>query len=272
MEGCAELTLHSLPIGQKKTFLVLHLHRLRCHRCGALRQESRDVAADRKSYTLALARLVGDLCEQMTLQAVADYVGLNWETVKDILKAELRRRVKRRRLRSVRTLAIDEVAVRKGHRYVTVVVDLDSGCVLFVLPGRDHAGLGPVFARLRAAGAKLLAIAVDMSAAYLKAIRLFAPPTVAVVHDPFHLVAALNDVLDQVRCLQQRRMQEQGQPVLKGGRYLLLAGSETVKQQPAKQRRLEALLALNSTLHKVYLLKEDFRLLCVEPVRQAVCD
>ena len=44
LEGLVELTLHSLPIGAKKTFLVLHLHRLRCHRCGALRQESREVA------------------------------------------------------------------------------------------------------------------------------------------------------------------------------------------------------------------------------------
>ena len=269
LEGCNQLTLHSLPIGNKKTFLVLHLHRLRCHQCGALRQESRDVAADRKSYTLALARLVAQLCEQMTLQAVAHYVGLNWETVKDILKAQLRRRLKRRCLRRVRTLAIDEVAVRKGHRYLTVVVDLDSGSVLFVLPGRDHQSLRPVFARLRAAGAKLLAIAVDMSAAYLKGIRLFAPPTVAVVHDPFHLVAALNHVLDQVRALQQRRLQEQGQRVLKGGRYLLLAGSETLKQQPAKQRRLDALLALNGTLHKVYLLKEDFRLLWSQPDKKS---
>jgi hypothetical protein len=58
---------------------VLHLHRLRCHRCGALRQESRDVAPARKRYTSALARLVLELCEQMTILAVARYVGLDWE-------------------------------------------------------------------------------------------------------------------------------------------------------------------------------------------------
>lgn len=195
----------------------------------------------------------------MTLQSVAHYVGLDWETVKELVKAQLRRRLKRRRLRRVHTLAIDEVAVRKGHRYLTVVVDLDSGLVLFVVPGRDHQALRPVFARLRAARAPLRAIAVDMSAAYLKAIQLFAPPGVAVVHDPFHLVAALNDVLDQVRRTEQQRLQGQGKRVLKGGRYLLLANGEDLPPQCAKADRLQALLAANETLHKVYLLKEDLR-------------
>lgn len=269
LEGRTELTLHSLPFGSKKTFLVLHLHRLRCHHCGALRQESRDLAQDRKSYTTALGRLAVDLTAHMTLQAVADYVGLDWETVKDLLKTELRRRVKRRRLRNVHTLAIDEVAVRKGHRYLTVVVDLDSGCVLFVVPGRDHQALRPVFARLRAARAKLRAIAVDMSAAYLKAIQLFAPPTVAVVHDPFHLVAAINDVLDQIRRIEQQRLEQQGKRVLKGGRYLLLANAEDVAPDSAKADRLQALLSANETLHKVYLLKEDLRQLWSQPDKQA---
>ena len=269
LEGRVELTLHSLPIGKKKTFLVLHLHRLRCHRCGALRQESRDVAGERKLYTTALGRLAVELAEHMTLQSVADYVGLDWETVKDLLKDELRRRVKRRRLRRVHTLAIDEVAVRKGHRYLTVVVDLDSGQVLFVIPGRDHQALRPVFARLRAARAKLRAIAVDMSAAFLKGIQLFAPPGVVVVHDPFHLVAAINDVLDEVRRCEQQRLEGQGKRVLKGGRYLLLANGEDLPSQPAKASRLQALLAANQTLHQVYLLKEDLRRLWSQPDKQA---
>jgi transposase len=268
-EGCTAVTLHSLPLGRKKSFLVLHLHRLRCHRCGALRQESRDVAPARKRYTSALARLVLELCEQMTLLAVARYVGLDWETVKDILTSELRRRVKRRRLSRVRTLALDEIAVRKGHRYLTVVVDLDSGCVLFVVPGRDHLALQPVFARLRAARAKLVAIAVDMSAAYLKAIQLYAPKDVTVVHDPFHLVAAMNEVLDQIRRTEQNRLEQQGKQVLKGGRYLLLGARERVHQQPRQRSRLGALLEANQTLHKVYLLKEDLRQLWSQKDKKA---
>jgi transposase len=258
-QGCSQVTLRSLPLGRKKSFLVLHLYRLRCLDCGELRQESRDVAAPRKRYTFALARLVLELCEQMTIQAVADYTGLDWETVRDLLKTELRRRVRRRRFSRVRRIAIDEIAVRKGHRYLTVVVDLDSGCVLFVVPGRDHRALLPVFARLRAARAKLVAIAVDLSAAYFKAIQLYAPPGVTVVHDPFHLVAAMNQVLDEIRRSEQNRLEKQGKKVLKGARYLLLGAQERVQHKPRRHSRLQELLAANQTLHKVYLLKEQLR-------------
>ena len=65
LEGCAEVTVRTLPIGRRRVFLVLHLHRLRCRRCGALKQEPRDLAPPRKSYSFALARLVLDLCQQM---------------------------------------------------------------------------------------------------------------------------------------------------------------------------------------------------------------
>jgi transposase len=258
-EGCSQYPLRSLPVGPRHTFLVLHLYRLRCHHCRALRQESRDVAQERKRYTSALARYVVGLCEQMTLSAVAQQVGLDFETVKDILKSHLRRRLRRRRLRQVRRLAIDEVAVRKGHRYLTVVVDLDSGQVLFVVPGRDHTVLGPVFAALRCARARIVAIAVDMSGSYLKGIQTFGPKDVTIVHDPFHLVAAMNQVLDEVRRLEQQRVEEQGKRVLKGARFLLLAGSESLTDQPSKQIRLQALLALNERLSQAYLLKELFR-------------
>jgi transposase len=91
LEGCAEVKVRTLPIGKRRVFLVLHLHRLRCRRCGKLKQEPRDIAAPRKSYSLALARLVLDLCQQMTLSAVAQYLQLNWHVCKDILLSDLSR-------------------------------------------------------------------------------------------------------------------------------------------------------------------------------------
>ena len=94
---------------QRSVFLILHLHRPRCRRCGKLKQEPRDVAAPRKSYSFALARLVLDLCEQMTLSAVAQYLQLNWHLCKDILRSVLRRKKERLRLRHVRRIAIDEI-------------------------------------------------------------------------------------------------------------------------------------------------------------------
>ena len=143
---------------------------------------------------------------------------------------------------------------------MTVVVDLDTGEVLFTAEGRDHTCLRLFFLRLRRAHAKLKAIAVDMSSAYLKAIKKYAPDHVAVVHDRYHVVANMNDVIDKVRRDEQNRLEAEGKKVIEGARYLLLYGKEKLADKPDKQARLDELLAANETLHKVYLLKEALRL------------
>jgi transposase len=259
----------TLPIGKKPVFLVLLLHVLKCKDCGAILRESRDVADPLKSYTRKFAQLVLELSKEMTIQAVARYLGVGWDLVKSIIKENLERKVKRRSFRKVRYIAIDEIAVHKGHHYMTVVVDLETGQVLFTAKGRDHECLKPFFQRLRHARAKLKAIAVDMSSAYMKAIKQYGPKGVAVVHDHYHLVSNMNDVVDKVRRDEQNRQEkEEDQKLIKGSRYLLLRGKEKLAKLPDKQSRLDALLEVNETLHKVYLLKEDVRLFWSQPSKE----
>jgi transposase len=142
---------------------------------------------------------------------------------------------------------------------MTVVVDIDTGHVLYTAKGKDQAALKAFFRRLRRAGAKLKAVAVDMSQAYANAIKEYWPWPVTVVHDHYHIVANMNKVVDEVRREEQNRLEGEGKQVLKGSRYLLLRGAEKTAQDPVKQARLEALLSANELLHKVYLLKEDLR-------------
>jgi len=259
-EGVEEYTLRTLPIGGKAVFLVVCLHVLRCKRCGALRQESRDVADPRKSYTKAFARYVLDLVKHMTISAVAKHLRVGWDLVKSILKSDLERKAKHISWRQVRRIAIDEIAIRKGHKYMTVVVDLDSGRVLYTAEGKDHECLEPFFQRLRRSGARLKAVAMDLSKAFAQAVQLYWPHEVAIVHDHYHIVSNMNDVIDKVRRDEQNRVEGQGKQVIKGSRYLLLRAREKLETMPDKQARLNTLLAINETLHKVYLLKEDLRL------------
>ena len=261
LEGDGTTTVRTVPIGKKRVFLVLHLHVLRCKHCCALRRESRDVADPLKSYTRSFARYVLDLSKEMTIKAIARHLRVGWDLVKSIIKEELKQRLKKRSFRKVRYIAIDEISTRKGHHYMTVVVDLETGQVLFTAEGKDHECLKPFFQRLRRARAKLKAIAVDMSNAYLKAIREYWPHQVDVVHDHFHVVSNMNDVVDKVRREEQKQLEdEQGKKLIKGSRYLLLRNREKLADMPEKQSRLDALLEVNETLHKVYLLKEDLRL------------
>lgn len=102
-EGRACYNLRTVPIGRKPVFLVIHLHDLRCHRCGAVRQESRDIADERKTYTRQFARYVLCLAQQMTMLAIANHLDVGWDLVKDIIKSDLARKAKARTWRKADT-------------------------------------------------------------------------------------------------------------------------------------------------------------------------
>ena len=106
-----------------------------------------------------------------------------------------------------------------------------------------------------------------MSPAFLQAIAQELPKDVLIIHDRFHVMKLMNKVLDQVRRSEQNRLEAQGKSVLKGGRYLLLRNRFTVEQDAKDKDRLEQLLQANDTLHRVYLLKEQLRLLWEQPTR-----
>jgi transposase len=92
-------------------------------------------------YTRQLEKLVEQLSRVMTLLDVAEFTALNWDTVKDIVKRRLRRDYGRIDLKGVRYLSIDEIYVGKRRGYYTLVMDIESGRILWVSQGRGKAGL-----------------------------------------------------------------------------------------------------------------------------------
>ncbi|MFP3870900.1 MAG: ISL3 family transposase [Syntrophobacteria bacterium] len=262
LAGRVDRIWYSLPIGLKPTIIVAHLHRLECCRCGVSRLESLEIADARKSYTRAFGRYVVEMAKEMTKAAIAAKLKfVSWNTIKAIIKDDLKRRLKRRKLTRVRYIAIDEIAVKKGHRYLTTVVDLETGEVIYCAEGKDAECFRNFFTKIkRSRKARLEAIAMDMSQAYLKAVELYAPPGVKVIHDRYHLVAMMNQVVDEVRRDEYREKTGEEKAVIKGSRYLLLSAFEKICADQTKCTRLESLLKLNETLHKTHLLKEDLRL------------
>src|SRR5204862_4344848 len=118
---------------------------------------------------------------------VAKHLGVSWDVIKDIQKRDLARRFAKPELKHLRRIAIDEIAVAKGHRYLTVVFDLDSGAVVFVGDGKEAVALKPFWKRLRPSGARIEAVAMDMSAAYRGAVAAELPKA-KIVFDHFHVI------------------------------------------------------------------------------------
>ena len=171
LEGCFERTFFALPVGRRPQFIVLRGHRQRCLRCGRTLREPIGFTDGKQRYLKAFARYVVELCRITTIKATADLLGVGWDLIKEIHKEHLRGKLARRKLSRVRYLAVDEFAVQKGHRYMTVVLDLESGEILHAHRGRDVGSLRPFFWKLKRRGVRPLAVAMDMSEAYSNAVR-----------------------------------------------------------------------------------------------------
>jgi len=106
----------------------------------------------------------------MTMTDVAHHLEMNWHAVKDIQKRYLTRKFLRPSLSSLQWIAIDEISVGHGHRYLTVILDLHSGAVVFVGEGKGADALELFWKRLKLSRACIEAVAMDMSQAYINAV------------------------------------------------------------------------------------------------------
>src|SRR5262249_43305271 len=182
---------------------------------------------------------------------------------------DLSRRFARPELKHLRYLAIDEIAVAKGHRYLTVVMDLESGAVVFVGDGKGAGALKPFWKRLRPSGAKIEAVAMDMSGGYQAAVRQHLTKA-GIVFDHFHVVKLFNDKPSELRrALYRQATDVQHKEVLKGTRWLLLKNAENLDPEKDEKSRLKEALKLNEPLATAYYLKEDLRRLWEQPGKRS---
>ena len=262
--GEKERRFRALPIGNKAVFVVLTLPRVGCRDCGVVRQIKIPFATPRRSFTRAFERYVLDLSKMMTIKDVAEHLNVGWDMIKDIQKRHLLKNYAQPVLKHLRILAIDEIAVAKGHRYVTVVLDMESGAVVFVGDGKGSDALEPFFKRLKRSGAEIEAVAIDMSPAYIQAIRKHLK-FASIVFDHFHVVKLFNEKLSELRRDLQRDASKLEKDVLKGTRWLLLKNQENLDAERNESQRLEAALRINQPLATAYYMKEDLRQFWKQP-------
>jgi len=207
----------------------------------------------------------------MTLADIARALKMSWETVKAILKSKLERTYKYIDLKGVRRIAIDEIHIgremrdgRKRGRFLTLVIDLESGRILHVAKGRGANALEKFFRRLRLARVRIEAVSCDMAAGYWSAV-LKHLKTAALVFDRFHIVKLMNERIDDIRRGLQREASALGRSFLKGVRFLLFMRGENVPEH--RQKQLNQALEFNQPLATAYYLKERLLALWECPIR-----
>jgi transposase len=259
LHGTTNRKFRSLPIGSRPVFIACPIPRVECLSCGVIRQVKVSFAGQRRSYTHAFKRYVLEISQYMTISDVAGHLKVGWDLIKDIQKRYLKIHFSRPKLNKLRLLAIDEISIGRNHRYLTVVLDLRSGAVVFVGDGKGADALKPFWRRLRRFKSNIQAVAIDMSPAYISAIQENLPDA-AIVFDHFHIVKMFNDKLSDLRrTLQREAENDKTHMVLKGTRWLLLKNPDNLRESSNEKQRLEAALELNRPLATAYYLKEDLR-------------
>lgn len=206
--------------------------------------------------------MIVDLARFMTLSDVAQWLDLSWDTIKTVVQRRLEKDYRKIGYRHLRHIAIDEIYLGKARKYVTLVVDLESGRIMWVGDGRGGEALREFWRRFKQSQGRLRAVAMDMSGAYAASVRVHAPHAV-LTFDRFHVVKLMNERLDDLRRELVRTAGAEAGAAIKGLRWLLLHRKTNL--QPDAARRLEESLALNAPLQCAYVLKEELGLLWEQP-------
>ena len=254
--------VRDLPILDARTWLLVPRRRLACPRCGP--KLERLSWLDRHArVTRRLAESVARLCAFVPIKRVAEFFGLGWDAVKAIDKRHLNKALGPIDLSGVTVIAMDEFALRKGHRYATVIIDPTIKRVLWVGRGRRREDIRPFFQLLGKEGRKRLrAVAMDMNSAYEAEVRHQCPKA-EIVFDLFHVVAKYGrEVIDRVRVDEANRLRhdKKARKVVKTARWLLLRNRENIPRDEDRVR-LDELLAANQPLMTAYVLKDDLKTL-----------
>lgn len=251
--------VRDLALGEHQVWLDVPVRKLRCPECERIRSEAFEFVDRWARVTCRMARYVAELCRILSVAVVARHLGLDWKLVKACDKAVLREGFAGTDTTGLRLLAVDEIALLKGYRYMTVVLDYESGRVVWMGEGRRKETLASFFELMSPEErAAVEAVATDMWAPYIGAVREWLP-NARVVYDLYHVVANYHHrVLDKVRIAAYKRAEsEEERRWIKGSRYLLYTNEQNLTD--GQRPRLEKLLEVNQTIHTAYLLRDSLK-------------
>jgi transposase len=281
--GSAAVTVHSqghtrfirdLHLAGAEVMLQVTYRKVWCSRCHGVRVEKLDFADASVRVTQRLARYVHHLCAMLTVKEVAEHLNLDPKTVKAIDQTYLEEAFGTGDYDGLRVLMIDEIAVHKGHRYMTVVADYFTGRVVWMGRDRTKQTLEAFFQNLTETQKRSIqAVAMDMWEPFINRVRHHLPHA-HIVFDFFHVVQSFSKVIDRVRRSEYAQARGRQRRVIRGSKYLLLKNAENLTENQRPQ--LAELLEVNQTLAAVYMLKDQLKLLYYwddrDRVKQALDD
>jgi transposase len=247
------------PGHKSKVTVVADIPRVHCKSCGITRQVDVGFALPKRHYVKAFAAQVVAFLSAMSISAIAINFNLDWDTIYTIFSDWLEVMKKGICLDNLKRIGIDETSVGKGHRYITIVIDLDTGSPVFVNDGKSEEALLPFWEMLGAERMQNIeCVAMDMGCAFQSAVRKHLP-NADIVFDRFHVVQLVNRYLDNLRREEHAKAIGEGKRAFIRCRFLLLKNDENLNEARHERERRDALLNLNKPLFDMHLMSLEIR-------------
>lgn len=249
-----------IPFWGFLVFLLYSMRRVDCPRCQAVVVEEVPWGDGKRTLTRAYMLFLARWARRLSWKETAGAFRTSWEKVFDAVEHVVTFGLEHRVLGQIDAIGVDEIQYAKGHKYLTLVYQIDLGVTRLLWVGRERTiesfrGFFTVIGDEIAS--QIVFVCSDMWEPYLKVIREKCSEALHIL-DRFHIVAKMNKALDEVRSSESRRIQSEGRtPVLKKSRWLLLKREENLKDD--QRFRLRDLLRYNLATVRAYLLKEAFQ-------------
>ncbi len=242
-----------------RIYLEFDYRRVNCKHCQAVRQEFIPWLSNSKRVTQRFAREIGRMCREVSVARVAAMHNLTWGQVRRLEMIYMKELVEKHPpLKRLRVIGIDEVSIKKGHRYAIVVADMDQQRPIWMSTtlGRDKEQMDEFYKELDGKQRNNIKLAVmDMWKPFRNSLRDHAPQA-EIIYDKFHVLGHLNTAIDLLRRQEYKRASEKDRKFIKGQRYTLLSREANLNLKGRES--LNILLKANKRLNKAYILKESF--------------
>ncbi|WP_455289779.1 ISL3 family transposase [Cupriavidus necator] len=249
-----------IPIWGFAVVLLYAMRRVECKRGCGVKVEQVPWGIGKHTLTKTYMLYLAHWARKLSWQETARSFHTSWEKVSQAVEWVVEWGLAHRTLGPIRAFGVDEIQYGRGHQYLTLVYQIEAGCIRLLWVGKERTteSFEKFFALIGTEiAAKVEFVCSDMWKPYLKLIAKHCPNALNIL-DRFHIVAKMNLALDVVRAAEARRMANDGyQPVLKKSRWCLLKRRENLTD--TQRIRLRDLLRYNLQSVRAYLLKEEFQ-------------
>ncbi|MGH8716991.1 MAG: ISL3 family transposase, partial [Burkholderiales bacterium] len=248
-----------IPVWGFAVVLLYAMRRVECKTCG-IKVEEVPWGMGKHTLTRAYMLYLAHWARKLSWQETARSFHISWEKVYQAVEYVVHWGLEHRSLQAIRAIGVDEIAVGKGHKYLTLVYQIESDCKRLLWVGQERTKKS--FERFFTLIGKELAdkiefVCSDMWRPYLDLIEERCPNALNIL-DRFHVVAKINKAIDEVRAEEARRIVKDGyEPVLKKSRWCLLKRPKNLTNN--QRIKLQDVLRYNLQSVRAYLLKEEFQ-------------